>query len=110
MTTSFGQRLRLIRKASGLTQTDLAKAVGVSKRVISYYERNEGNAPTADLIAKFADILKVSSDELLGLTEIKSIDGRTRYGRIIEKLNNLPSDDQKMVCGMIDKLTIAASH
>jgi len=110
MTTSFGQRLRFIRKASGLTQTDLAKAVGASKRVISYYERNEGNAPTADLIAKFADTLKVSSDELLGIVAVKSIDGRTRYGRIIEKLNNLPPDDQKIVCGMIDKLTIAASH
>jgi len=66
----FGKRLARIRKASGLTQQELGEKVGVSKRVIAYYE-GETNYPPTHLIVPMAKALNVSTDELLGLKEEK---------------------------------------
>ena len=63
----FGARLAAIRQARGLTQTELGAAAGVSQRVIAYYE-TESTQPPGALLVDFARALKVSSDELLGLT------------------------------------------
>lgn len=66
----FGKRLARFRKASGLTQQQLGGKVGVSKRVIAYYE-GETTYPPAHLIGPLATALNVSTDELLGLKEAK---------------------------------------
>ena len=35
-----GQRLARLRKAAGITQMELAKAIGTSQRMIAYYEKH----------------------------------------------------------------------
>jgi len=62
----FGKRLREIRQRRGLTQAELGVAVGVSKRVITYYERDDALPPGAVLV-HLAQVLRVSTDELLGV-------------------------------------------
>jgi transcriptional regulator with XRE-family HTH domain len=37
---TFGTRLRSLRELAGLTQTELAQAVGVSQRDVASWERN----------------------------------------------------------------------
>lgn len=38
--SGFGERLLAMRKARGLTQVELAEAIGSSQRAISYYENH----------------------------------------------------------------------
>ena len=86
----FGQRLREIRKRSGLTQTELGQAVGgISKRMISYYER-DGKHPPVELLKKIANVLKVSIDELVG-SESVEVDGRTIDGKLLLKFKQIQS-------------------
>lgn len=66
----FGKRLVAMRKASGLTQQQLGEKVGVSKRVIAYYE-GETDYPPTHLIVPLAKALNVSTDELLGIKQTK---------------------------------------
>jgi transcriptional regulator with XRE-family HTH domain len=66
----FGQRLAEMRRASGLTQVQLGEKVGVSNRVIHYYD-GETNYPPAHLIEPLAKALNVSVEELLGVKAIK---------------------------------------
>lgn len=66
----FGKTLARFRKASGLTQEQLGEQVGVSKRVIAYYE-GETSYPPAHLIGPLAKALNVSTDELLGTKQAK---------------------------------------
>jgi transcriptional regulator with XRE-family HTH domain len=47
--SDFGKRLAYYRKARGLTQGELGEKVGVSYRVIAYYE-GETKRPPARLI------------------------------------------------------------
>ena len=66
-----GKRLAELRKDKKLRQKDLAELVGVYFHTISTYER-ELRAPPIDMIIKFTKIFGVTSDYLLGLTDIRS--------------------------------------
>lgn len=63
----IGQRLRISRKAAGLSLRDLAARIGnrVTAQAISKYERNESTPGSAVLMA-LADALGVSVDYLVG--------------------------------------------
>jgi len=64
--SDFGERLTAIRKAKGLTQVQLAERMDSSQRAVSHYE-NHPTAPPGPILAKLAEALAVSTDELLGL-------------------------------------------
>ena len=53
----FGARIQELRKKQGLTQEDLAAAIGVDRSYMGFVERGERN-PTLDKIAKIAQALK----------------------------------------------------
>ena len=63
---NFGKKIAVLRKANGLTQDELGDRIGVSRRVIAYYE-GETKYPPTHLLLPIAKTLKISLDELLGL-------------------------------------------
>ncbi|MCL2689467.1 MAG: helix-turn-helix domain-containing protein [Chitinispirillia bacterium] len=63
---SLGKRIVHYRKKAGLSQKDLAVAIGTSSSVLSYYESNVNDPPTP-MLAKIAEVLDITSDKLLGL-------------------------------------------
>ena len=67
----FGKRLRTIRMARGMTQEELGDAVGVSNRLIAYYEADD-TQPAGAMLVDLAKALKVSADEVLGLKPVKN--------------------------------------
>jgi N6-adenosine-specific RNA methylase IME4/DNA-binding XRE family transcriptional regulator len=64
-TDHFGRRLAEIRQSREITQQQLADAIGVSRRVIAYYER-ESRYPPAGYLSGIADSLACTTDQLLG--------------------------------------------
>ena len=69
----FGNRLKELRKESGLTQQQLAARLGISKSVVSYYELQE-RTPSPEVIVKLSSIFHVSSDYLFGIDKTKTVD------------------------------------
>ncbi len=63
---SFGPRLASLRKAAGYTQVEFAAEVGITQRMVAYYEVPDAQAP-AHLLPQMAATLGVSVDVLLGL-------------------------------------------
>lgn len=61
---SIGSFIAVLRKASGLTQRELADKLGVSDKAVSRWERDE-TAPDLYLIPAIAEIFGVTADELL---------------------------------------------
>jgi transcriptional regulator with XRE-family HTH domain len=61
-------RLKLARIDAGHTQESLAEFLGIDTRQIWRYE-NEETIPKADMVARIAEALNVSTDYLLGLTD-----------------------------------------
>ncbi len=67
MSNEFGDNLKRIRKEKGITQEQLADAVGVSAQAVSKWE--QGSFPDASLLPAAADYLGVKIDELFGRRE-----------------------------------------
>jgi transcriptional regulator with XRE-family HTH domain len=99
----FGARLAEIRKNRGLSQTELGQRIGVSKRVIVYYER-ENAQPPGSLLVALAKALRVSSDELLGLKPSdERVGPRTsRFAKRLQKIESLPASDQRAILKILD--------
>lgn len=64
------QRIRHLREDKDLSQTAMAKHLGMSQTGYSKYETGENDIPTSILI-KLANFHNTSVDYLLNLTEIK---------------------------------------
>ncbi len=69
-----GSRLRDVRKAKGLTQTELGELIGVGKSAICCYEKELRN-PTLEAIIEMIHVFGVSADYLLGADYlVKTVD------------------------------------
>ena len=68
--SDFGERLKFLRKEKKLTQTELAKMLNTTQGTVGKWENNklEPNFKKLILLAKYLD---VSTDYLLGVTNIK---------------------------------------
>jgi transcriptional regulator with XRE-family HTH domain len=93
------------RQRRAMTQAKLGQAVGVSNRVIAYYEGDEAQPPGAMLV-DLATTLKVTSDELLGIKPIKekASPKKARLLKRLEKVDELPPADQRAVLKFVDAL------
>lgn len=65
MMSLFCEILKRCRKTKGITQKDLATALGMKERGIRYYESGE-REPDIDGLVAIADFFEVSLDYLVG--------------------------------------------
>lgn len=75
-------RIRELRLAGHITQTELAAALGVTKQSVSNWE-NDNIQPSIDMLLRLADFFSVSTDYLLGLEneERVRVDGLNKEQR-----------------------------
>lgn len=64
----FGEKLKELRKKTGMTQQQLADRIWVTKATISYYEQSECS-PSPEILVKLAKTFHVTTDYLLGLED-----------------------------------------
>ncbi len=98
----LGRRLAAIRKQRGITQVELAQAIGTGQNIVSDYERGKLR-PNPTMLSKLAVALKVSSDEILGL--VATANGAPLSGRFLRRLRaveELPRRDQEALLRTID--------
>ena len=69
----FCKRLENLRKAYNLTQTQLAKKLGLTKQTVSNWE-NDNILPSIDTLIKVCDFFNVSTDYILGRDDKKYIE------------------------------------
>lgn len=110
----FGERLADIRKRCGLTQEELGKRVGMSQRLLTYYETRAKNPPVGH-VAVLARALDVSVDELIyGGSRRPSDDAvklpslNSRVWKAFEEFVKLSPEDQRAIAKQIRALTAHA--
>ena len=104
----LGQRLTVLRKAQGLTQTQLAQELDISQQLVAFYERGQRRVPI-DLMHALARILGVTVEELLGQTNGATKRGPTpKLQRQLERLSRLPKAKQKFVSEMLETVLLQA--
>ena len=102
---SFGERLAQLRQAAGYSQREFAAEVGISQRMVVYYEKASERIPL-QLLPVFAKVLRVSSDQLLGIETVKG-NGRSRDNRLwrrFAQVEKLPVKQRRPIIQFIDAL------
>lgn len=88
--------LKILRKEKGLTQTQLANAVGIGRQAYAYYEKGE-REPSPETLCKFADFFGVTVDELLGRTPQLFDDARVPKTEVQELFDQLTAHQKDLV-------------
>jgi transcriptional regulator with XRE-family HTH domain len=101
--TNWGARLAELRKAAGFTQEELAAEIGVSRRMIAYYEAESEYPPTV-LLPKLTRALRISADALLGIAPIKRAakPGNSRLQRRLQQIEQLGAREKRQIVQLLD--------
>lgn len=99
---ALGQRVAQKRKGMGLTQVELARALGVAQQTMAHYEGGSLRIPVA-LLPPLANSLGTSIEELVGEQKKPAKRGPApKLQQKLEELSRLPKPKQKFVMEMID--------
>jgi transcriptional regulator with XRE-family HTH domain len=83
---TIADRIQSLRKAKGMSQEELADAVGVSRQAVSKWE-SEQATPDLDKVVIMSDIFEVTTDYLLkGIEPVKTDDHKTMADVIDQKV------------------------
>ena len=100
---SFGERMAQLRVAAGYSQRDLAKEIGISQRMIAYYEKQTQHPPT-HLLPTLAKALGVTADQLLGSETVKAAgkEKDNRLWRRFSQIEKLDIKEKRQVIQLLD--------
>ena len=104
-------RIRELRKSMNLSQETLAAILGTSQQAVSRRENGAYDIPT-DLLVKMADSFNVTTDYILGRTDIKrDLSGQVRmnhemdrYYDIVLRYQRLTDINKKTLMTMLERL------
>ena len=101
--TELGSQIAVARKEKGFTQQELADALGVTQRVITYWER-EPVALKPEQMSALADALGVTADFLLGRERPKRRGGgpKGKAKHIFEEVSRLPRSQQEKIFDLLE--------
>ena len=111
----FSERLRELRQKKGLSQSQLADALNISKSAISMYELGK-REPDLETLEGIADFFNVDINYLIGkdgsmyyldpeAAEIaQEVQQRPELKILFDATRKVSSDDLKFVVDMIDRM------
>lgn len=114
--TPFGERIRALRKERGVTQSEMATALGVSSAYLSALEHGRRGRPTWDLLQRIIGYLNViwdDAEELERLAELShprvtvetaglGADATTLANRLAETIAILAPDDIRQILSQLE--------
>ena len=97
---AFAQRLKILRKNSGMTQQVLAQALGVERSTYAYYETGK-TSPDPAMLCRLAAAFRLSVDRLLG-NELPTVTQLHDNSLILEdeellRLSNLTPEEKVLI-------------
>lgn len=75
----FATRTRTLRKERGLSQTELAAELDISRTSVNLYE-SASRVPDITALARYASFFSVTSDYLLGLSDDRAVPDKLKDG------------------------------
>ncbi|AMM96316.1 MULTISPECIES: helix-turn-helix domain-containing protein [Bacillus] len=103
---TLGERLKFVRAQKKWSQEYAAEKIGISKAVLSNYERNYRD-PDTNTLKKISEIYNVSTDFLLGRDEDEDISDPVLSAAFKEAIEELKDEDTLLLMksGNIDAET-----
>ena len=90
MVINIADRIRYLRDKVGMTQSDLAKRLGISRSAVNSWEMSL-SVPSLSNIIEMKEIFRVSVDYLLSLDESISVD-----------ISDLANEERELVIRLVN--------
>ncbi|MCP3706783.1 helix-turn-helix domain-containing protein [Paraburkholderia sp. CNPSo 3274] len=106
----LGERIASARKAHGLTQQQLAEALGIAQQTLAHYEGGRSRVP-ASMLPTLAELLMFTADELLGKplgVPVAGYRSMSVLQRQIAAIEQLPKPKQQFVSQMLETVLAQA--
>jgi transcriptional regulator with XRE-family HTH domain len=105
-----GRHLAELRKAAGLSQTEMAEVLEVPQSNIAFWEQSD-KPPRSDLLPKMADTLGVTVAELLNINGEMTIAKRSsrppgKVRKVFEDVSKLPRRQQEHIVRVVSALVM----
>lgn len=96
----FSERLKQLRKKTGLTQEELSSKLGIARTTYSGYERGTSE-PDFDTITKFSEFFKVNLNWLItGSDKVLDVENE----KVVEKFSKLSDKGQDYILELMEKM------
>lgn len=92
MVLSIADRIRYLRDKAGMTQTDLAKKLGISRSAVNSWEMSLSSPSLANIV-EMTELFHVSADYLLSITDRVTVD-----------ITELPGESQEAIMKLVECL------
>lgn len=102
---SLGKRIKKCRKSHNFTQKELSNKLGLTQKMISFYE-NDQRVPPVDILIKLSQIFSVSTDYLLELNNnitYRKLEMRPDEELVLSLYSKLEDDYKDIVIGELKK-------
>ena len=107
--SAFGQRLHNARQTKGLSQNQVAEALGITQPSYADWERSAVSLKP-EYLPKLAELFSISVDHLLGVESKKPSKGPAGKARLIfERVSQLPRFQQQRILATVEDMLIAHS-
>lgn len=98
---SIGRLMQKYREEAGMSQEQLAEAVGLSAIFISFIERGV-KKPSLDKFVEIVNALNITADSLL--VGVLKNGYQIRASKLTEILDTLPPDEQDRVLSVVEAM------
>jgi transcriptional regulator with XRE-family HTH domain len=100
-----GARLAALRRAAGLSQTELAQLVGEPQQNIAFWEQSE-KPPRSDVLPKLARVLGVRVEQILEgeLPASRRAGPVGKVQKLFEEVSTLPRKQQDRIAETVSAL------
>jgi transcriptional regulator with XRE-family HTH domain len=113
----LGRRIAERRKTLGITQVQLAEALGIAQQTMAHYEAGKVRFAAA-LLPVLAEMLQMTIEDLIGIepTAARKHAGPRKRGpapkiqRQLERIHALPKPQQRALLQVIDSVLAQADH
>ena len=95
---TIGEKITVLRNASGMSQEALADKVGVTKSGVAMWE-TRGVVPRKETLEKICDVLGTTTDYLLGIGEVNV--ANAKINSIQRGLSKLDEKDLERAEGIL---------
>lgn len=90
LNNTLGNNIRNLREDLDMTQKELSSMIGLTPKMISFYENNQ-RTPPLDILIKLASIFNVTLDELVNfkpLTPVTSLHPKITWDNVLKCFPN----------------------
>lgn len=99
----LGENIKELRMERGITQSQLAVAIGVTQGAVYFWEK-EINEPTAGCLIKLAEFFGISVDELLSFESQKESGNSNLTAEMVGVFSRLSPKQRELIISLAKEM------